>query len=79
MVCAYAFDESSIASMRKPKPLSVSATAKVRAAKRFRVGFKIPGTPRGCRRFYSKALTIPKKISGKTVWFQSDSVFAPGS
>jgi len=61
------------------KGLNASDAAKVRAAKRFSVHFKIPATPTSCKRYYSKRLTIPRKTPGKTVFFQSDSVFAPGS
>ncbi len=50
---------------------------KVRAAKDFEVQFHIPGTPGSCKRFYAKSLTIPQQISNQTVWFQSDSRFAP--
>jgi hypothetical protein len=51
--------------------------ARLRAAKRFTVHFRIPKTPRSCGRFYTRRLTIPRRISGQTVWFQSDSRFAP--
>ena len=51
--------------------------SKVRAAKEFEVQFRIPGTPGSCKRFYTKSLTIPQQISNQTVWFQSDSRFAP--
>jgi hypothetical protein len=64
---------------RLPEPLDARAIAKVRAAKSFVVRFRIPKTPSSCARFYAKRLTIPKRISGQTVWFQSDSRFAPGS
>ena len=50
---------------------------KVRAAKSFSVRFRISGTPALCRAYYTKQLTIPMKISNQTVWFQSDSIFAP--
>lgn len=63
---------------RLPVRLTPKEIAKVRAAKRFKVRFKIPKTPKGCGRYYTKRLTIPRKISGQTVWFQSDSRFAPG-
>jgi hypothetical protein len=52
---------------------------RLRAAKRFTVSFKIPGTPHGCGRYYKKRLTIPRRISHQTVWFQSDSRFASGA
>ncbi|HEX8754066.1 MAG TPA: hypothetical protein VF731_11690 [Solirubrobacterales bacterium] len=63
---------------RLPVSLAAPEMAKVRAAKSFKVKFKIPKTPALCGRFYTKRLTIPRKISGQTVWFQSDSQFAPG-
>lgn len=64
---------------RLPVNLSKPEIAKVRAAKSFKVRFKIPKTPSLCGRFYTKRLTIPRKVSGQTVWFQSDSAFAPGA
>ena len=63
---------------RLPETLSSAEEAKLKAAKSFQVKFKIPGTPSNCARFYTKKLTIPQKVSGQTVWFQSDSRFAPG-
>ncbi|HVV91087.1 MAG TPA: hypothetical protein VHB53_11380 [Solirubrobacterales bacterium] len=63
---------------RLPERLSAAATARLRAAKSFVVRFKIPKTPKSCGRYYAKRLTIPRKVSGQTVWFQSDSRFAPG-
>ena len=62
---------------RLPENLSAKQVGKVAAAKRFQVHFEIPKTPGSCGRYYTKQLTIPKKISGQTVWFQSDSIFAP--
>jgi hypothetical protein len=61
---------------RLRESLSAADAGKVRAAKRFRVHVKIPQTPGSCGRYYTKQLTIPKAISGQTVWFQSDSIFA---
>jgi hypothetical protein len=61
---------------RLPVRLTKAQTRKARAAKRLAVHFKIPETPRSCGRYYAKQLTIPRRISGQTVWFQSDSVFA---
>jgi hypothetical protein len=60
---------------RLPVRLTKAQTRKARAAKRFAVRFKIPETPKSCGRYYAKQLTIPKRVSGQTVWFQSDSVF----
>jgi hypothetical protein len=62
---------------RLPETLSPAEFAQVRAAKLLRVRFKIPKAPKSCGRYYTKRLTIPKKIFGQTVWFQSDSNFAP--
>lgn len=64
---------------RLPVKLTPAEIAEVRAAKSFAVKFKIAGTPALCGRFYTKRLTIPQKVSGQTVWFQSDSHFAPGA
>jgi len=64
---------------RFPVSLSKGAAGKVKAAKSFRVRFAIPQTPSSCGRYYTKKLTIPKEKSGQTVWFQSDSIFAPRS
>jgi hypothetical protein len=63
---------------RLPVGLKAAQLAKLRAARSFTVRFKIPGVPGSCGRYYAKRLTIPKRISGQTVWFQSDSRFAPG-
>jgi YVTN family beta-propeller protein len=64
---------------RDPESVSGEQASRVRAAQLFKVRFKIPKTPRSCGRYYTKRLTIPKKFSGRTVWFQSDSTFAPAS
>lgn len=64
---------------RLPERLSAAEMVKLRAAKRFSVSFRIPKTPHSCGRYYTKRLTIPRKVSGQTVWFQSDSRFAPGA
>jgi len=64
---------------RLPVKLTPVEIAAVRAAKGFTVKFKIPSTPALCGRYYTKRLTIPQKVSGQTVWFQSDSRFAPGA
>jgi sugar lactone lactonase YvrE len=61
---------------RLPESLGGSEFAKLRGARQFEVHFKISRTPQSCGRYYTKKLTIPQKISGQTVWFQSDSVFA---
>jgi hypothetical protein len=60
---------------RLPETLSSGDTGKVRAAQLVTVRFAIAGTPESCGRYYTKQLTIPQKISGQTVWFQSDSIF----
>jgi hypothetical protein len=62
---------------RLPESLSRGEVANVRAAKLFKVHVTIPKTPSSCGRYYTKRLTIPRAISGQTVWFQSDSIFAP--
>ena len=62
---------------RLPENLTGKAIATVRAAKLFKVHFEIPKTPKSCGRYYTKKLTIPQRISGQTVWFQSDSKFTP--
>jgi YVTN family beta-propeller protein len=64
---------------RDPESLSGKEASRVRAAQLFKVHFRIPKTPHSCGRYYTKRLTIPKKFSGRTVWFQSDSTFAPGT
>jgi hypothetical protein len=61
-----------------PVTLKPDKISKVRAAKEFKVHFAIHGTPKLCKQFYTKQLTIPKVVSKQTVWFQSDSLFAPG-
>jgi hypothetical protein len=61
---------------RLPEPLDGGDAAKARAAKSMTVRFRIPKTPSSCGRYYTKRLTIPKKVFGQTVWFQSDSVLA---
>ncbi len=60
---------------RLPERLTTSATAKLRAATSMTVRFQIPAAPDSCARYYTKRLTIPKRVAGQTVWFQSDSVF----
>jgi hypothetical protein len=59
--------------------LGKAQAAKLAATTSMKVRFSIPGAPSNCTRYYTKRLTIPKKISGQTVWFQSDSVFGPQS
>jgi hypothetical protein len=56
--------------------LSRSEVAKLRATTSMKVKFSIPQAPSSCARYYTKGLTIPKKVFGQTVWFQSDSIFA---
>ncbi len=64
---------------RLPTTLSRVETAQLRAAKSIAVRFQIPQAPGSCSRYYAKRLTIPRAISGQTVWFQSDSVFGGGA
>jgi hypothetical protein len=63
---------------RLTKPLGPTEMGKVRSARYFKLRFRIPGTPGSCARFYTKRLTIPKRIGGQKVWFQSDSIFGIG-
>ena len=60
---------------RLSERLDKRAIAKVRATRLMKVAFRIPRTPHSCGRYYAKRLTIPKRIFGQTVWFQSDSIF----
>jgi hypothetical protein len=62
---------------RDPEILSGKVFGQAQAAKQFKVQFQIAQTPRSCGRYYTKRITIPKKFSGRTVWFQSDSNFTP--
>ncbi|MBS1891507.1 MAG: hypothetical protein JST59_09440 [Actinobacteria bacterium] len=64
---------------RLPEALRPAENRKVAGAKSMKVTFRIKGTPGFCGRYYTKRLTIPKKIFGQTVWFQSDSRFGPAS
>ena len=64
---------------RLPESLSNGERAKLRATRSMKVRFAIRGAPNSCNPYYTKRLTIPQRISGQTVWFQSDSQFAPGS
>lgn len=61
---------------RLPESLSGGEIGKVKTAKRFQVHFTIANSPQSCVRYYTKQLTIPKRVAGQTVWFQSDSTFA---
>lgn len=63
---------------RLGKRLRPVGMRKVRAARLLKLRFKIPGAPGACARYYPKRLTIPKRISRQTVWFQSDSIFGVG-
>ncbi len=62
---------------KRGEKLDRFAVSKLRAASSMTVRFSIPKAPTRCSRYYTKRLTIPKKIFGQTVWFQSDSLFAP--
>jgi DNA-binding beta-propeller fold protein YncE len=57
---------------------SAEEMAKIRAAKKFLVTFRVSGASAQCIRYYKKELTIRKTVAKQTVWFQADSVFAPG-
>jgi len=61
------------------RKLDQAAVAKLQAATSMKVHFSIPQAPNSCTRYYTMRLTIPKKVFGQTVWFQSDSRFGPGS
>jgi len=60
---------------RLTEELGTADAAKLRATSSMSVHFSIPDAPSRCSRYYTKRLTIPKKIFGQTVWFQSDSAF----
>ncbi len=62
---------------RLDKKLGASDVEKLRGASSMKVRFSIPQAPTSCSRYYTKLLTIPKKVFGQTVWFQSDSQFGP--
>ncbi|MBS1894863.1 MAG: hypothetical protein JST59_26485 [Actinobacteria bacterium] len=62
---------------RLPEHLSSSAARHLRRAEMVRVRFVVGGAPKACGRYYTKLLTIPRPIRNQTVWFQSDSTFAP--
>jgi hypothetical protein len=62
---------------RLSEKLGKPATAKLKAASSMKVRFDVPQAPSSCTRYYTKQLTIPKKIFGQTTWFQSDSIFGP--
>jgi hypothetical protein len=64
---------------RLTKKLGDAETAKLRATTSMRVRFSVPKAPSSCARYYTKQLTIPKKIFGQTTWFQSDSIFGQGA
>jgi len=61
---------------RLTEKLGTADLAKLRATSSMSVRFSIPEAPSRCSRYYTKRLTIPKRIFGQTVWFQSDSIFA---
>jgi hypothetical protein len=64
---------------RLSEKLGKPATAKLKAASSMKVRFDVPQAPSSCARYYTKQLTIPKKIFGQTTWFQSDSIFGRGA
>jgi hypothetical protein len=61
--------------LRLSETLSPPQMAKVLAAKRFTVDLNIPATPRLCRRYDTRHLTIRRTVRSRVVWFQSDSIF----
>jgi alpha-tubulin suppressor-like RCC1 family protein len=62
---------------RLTENLGRSEEIRVAVAGSMKVRFSIPQAPSSCSRYYTKRLTIPKKVFGQRVWFQSDSVFGP--
>jgi hypothetical protein len=64
---------------RLAEKLNKPATAKLTATSSMKVRFAVPQAPARCTRYYTKQLTIPKKIFGQTTWFQSDSIFGASS
>ena len=62
---------------RLGKKVSKKKMARIRAARSFQVRFQVSKAPSNCSRFYKKRVSIEKTVSGQTVWFQSDSKFAP--
>lgn len=60
---------------RLPKKLTRKKMKKVRAATDFRVQFQIPGTPRFCKHYFKRKLTVARYVEGQLVWFQTGSVF----
>ena len=61
--------------LRVNERLGEAAMDKVRAAKRFTVVMTIPATPRLCRHYDTRHLTIRRTVHNRAVWFQSDSIF----
>jgi hypothetical protein len=53
--------------------LTDSQIEKARAAKSFVVRLDVPQTPRYCRRFNTKRLTVRKLVHGTSVWLQAGS------
>ncbi|MBS1843102.1 MAG: hypothetical protein JST53_01685 [Actinobacteria bacterium] len=64
---------------RLPGRLSPAAARQVKRAEMVRVRFRVASAPMACGRYYTKQLTIPRVVRGQTVWFQSDSAFAPAT
>ena len=62
---------------RLAENLDKSEAAKLQATSSMMVRFQVPQAPSSCTRYYTKRLTVPKKVFGQTVWFQSDSIFDP--
>ena len=58
---------------RVTEKLGRKKMAKVLAARRFTVTMGIAAAPRICQRFYTRHLTVRRKVGGQTVWYQSDS------
>jgi alpha-tubulin suppressor-like RCC1 family protein len=62
---------------RLGEKLDKADIARLPATTSMKVRFSVPQAPTSCTRYYTKRLTIPKKVFGQTVWFQSDSIFTP--
>ena len=64
--------------VRAPRKVNRRTYSEVRKHKDVRVQMMVPGTGRACTRYLSKDLTVPKRVKGSLVLFQTDSVFTPG-
>jgi hypothetical protein len=60
---------------RLDERLSEAEMVKVHAARRFTVVMHVAATPRYCRQYDTRHLTIRRSVHSQVVWFQSDSIF----